>query len=194
MHLSLRHTLTLFSLALLSLGSPTDILYIQKCLSDYAFIADSGSFTGVPDFSTLGNVFTHNATYDFGGPPGLLRGLADIEASFKVIFPPGTISQNKVTTKSISLSGFDDQGSASEATALSYDTNTFFGQGNLTGQIVTSYARFSDKLVKTNLLGNGGWRITTRVTSRFVRRFSSILPQRMQIHHINDVYVGVMFI
>lgn len=175
MHLPLLLLLSLFSLTLLSCGSPTDVLNIQKTFSDFGLISDSGSFSGVPDFSTFNKVFTNNVTFDFEGPPGVVRGLANLEAIFRRNIPPGTVTQNAVTTESISLSGFDEQGSASAATALSYLTNTYFGQGNLTGQIVTSYIRFEDTLVKTNQQGNGGWRIKTRITKYFVCQFSSIL-------------------
>lgn len=169
MHLPLLLKLSLFSFVLPSFGSPADILYIQKSLSDFALISDSGSISGVPDFSTFDKVFTNNATFDFDSPLGVVRGLANVETAFKRNLPPGTVTQNAVSTESILLSGFDDQGSARRATALSYLTTTFLGQGNLTGEIVTLYVRFEDTLVKTNLQGNGGWRITSRITKYFVR-------------------------
>lgn len=169
MHLSLLLILSLFSLAHQSFGSPADVLYIQKCLSDYTLIANSGSLSGVPDFSPFNKIFTNNVTFDVGPPYGFIRGLANVEALFKNNLPPGTVTQTAVTTQSISLSDFDDQGSASEATALSYYIDTYFGQGNLTGQIFTLYYRYEDTLVKTNLQGNGGWRITTRIMRYFVR-------------------------
>lgn len=169
MHLPLLFALSLFSLVLPSLGSPADVLYVEKVLSDYALITDSGSF------STLNSVFTTNLTFDFGGPPGIVKGLVNLEAEFTRIFPPGTISQTAVSTKSISLSDFDDQGSASQATTLSYITETFFGKGNLTGQIVAVYARFEDTLIKTKLRGNDGWRIATRINKYFVSWASSTL-------------------
>lgn len=175
MHLLLLLVFSVLSLAPASLGSPAEILYIQKSLSDFGIISDSGSFSGVPDFSTFNKVFTNNVTFDFEGPPGVIRGLANVETVFRNNIPPGTVTQNAVTTESISLSDFDDQGSAKGATALSYLTNTYFGRGNLTGQIVTSYIRFEDILVKTDQQGNGGWRIDTRITKYFVRHFSSVL-------------------
>lgn len=177
MHLPL---LLILSFAILSLGSPADILYIQKCLSDFAIISDSGSLSGVPDFSTFNQVFTNNITLDFGAPPGVIHGLANVEAVFTKNIPPGTITQNAVTTQSISLSGFDVQGSASGATALSYLTLTYFGQGNLTGQIVALYVRFEDTLVKTNLRENGGWRISTRISKYFVSR---LVPMQSDACH-----------
>lgn len=165
----------LFSLAIPCLGSTADILNISKVLSDFGIISDSGSFSGVPDFSTFNTVFTNNVTFDFQVAPGVVRGLANVEAVFKKNIPPGTVTQNVVSTESILLSDSNDHRPASKATALSYLTNTYFGQGNLTGQIVTLYVRFEDTLVKTNQQGNGGWRIATRISKFFVRRFSSVL-------------------
>ncbi|MCJ1271143.1 hypothetical protein MMC22_011042 [Lobaria immixta] len=193
MHLSLVFTLSLFSLALPSLGSPEDILYIQKSLSDFAIISDSGSISGVPDFSTFNKVFTNNVTFDFQTAPGIVRGLANLETVFRANIPPGTVTQNAVSTESISLSNFDEQGSASGATALSYLTTTYFGQGNLTGQIVALYVKFEDTLVKTKLQGNGGWRIATRISKYFVRRFSSICLMQT-IDQIEITCVGEVFI
>lgn len=174
MHLPLSLILSLFSIVLPSLGSPVDELYILKVLSDYAVIADSGSFTGIPDFSIFNRVFTGNVSFDFGYGPqlGVVRGLANVETIFRKNVPPGTVTQNAVSTESISLSGFDDQGSASAATAVSYNTLTYFGQGDLKGQIYALYTRFDDTLVKTELAGNGGWRIAIRVSRYFVRRVS----------------------
>lgn len=184
MHLPLLLILSLFSLAIPSFGSPADILNIQKSLSDYAFISDSGSISGVPDFSTFNKVFTNNVTFFFDPSPGLVRGLANVETVFRTNVPPGTVTQNVVTTESISLSPFDEQESASEATALSYLTTTYFGQGNLTGQIVVLYVRVEDTLVKTKLKGNGGWRISNRITKLFVCRPSSFLSGASnRFHH-----------
>lgn len=159
----------LLSLFSLSLASPADILYIQKSLADFALIADSGSLSGVPDFSAFDQVLARNVSFDFGAQPGVVRGLANVETVFRRNLPPGTITQNAVTTQSVALAGFDEQGAASKATAVSYLTNTYFGQGNLTGQVVTLYVRLDDTLVKTELPGNGGWRITTRISRYFVR-------------------------
>ncbi|MCJ1465948.1 hypothetical protein MMC07_004567 [Pseudocyphellaria aurata] len=159
---------SLFILSLLfalpSRSSPAlDLLHIQNVLSQYALIVDSGSFSGVPDFSALDQVFTRNVTIDIGQTPGVVRGLANVETLFRTNTPPGTITQNAVSTEYISLD------SATTATAVSYDTITTFGTGNLTGQVVTLYTRFDNTLVKTKLPGNGGWRIAIRIVKYFVR-------------------------
>ncbi|MCJ1467825.1 hypothetical protein MMC07_006450, partial [Pseudocyphellaria aurata] len=168
MHFSRLLIPSLFSLALPSLGSSPDNDYIRNVLADFVFVADSGSLTGRPKFSDFDKVLTPNVTFDFGiSPPGVVRGLANVVNDFVQSNPPGTVTQNAVTTERISLSEFDDQGSASRATAKSYITSTYFGQGNLTGQSVALYVQLQDTLIKTKLQGNGGWRIDTRIARYF---------------------------
>ena len=173
MNLPLLLILFLLSLALPSFGSPDDILNIRKVLADYALTVDSGSISGKPDFSTFDKVFTNNVSFIFSGQssPDCVRGLAKLETVFTKNYPPGTITQNVVTTESITLMGE----SASQAEATSYLTNTYFGQGHLTGQIATMYLKVTDSLVKTKLQGNGGWRIHLRIDQNIVRRLFSIL-------------------
>lgn len=127
-HASSNAFYTLLPLALSSPGSPADTLDIQKTLSDYAFVLNSGSFSG--DFSLLSSVFTDNITFDFGGQIGVIRGLSELEAIFKKNFPCGTVMQHAQTTESISVL------SASSAKASSYFTATYFGQNHLSRQIL----------------------------------------------------------
>lgn len=188
MHFSLLLIPSFLSLALPSLGASPDNDYIRNCLADFAFIADSGSLSGVPQFSRFHEVFTKNITFDFGSLPGVVRGLANVENVYVKNFPPGTVTQNAVTTERISLSEFDDQGSASRATALSYITSSYFGQGNLTGQRVALYVRLQDTLLKTKLEGNGGWRIDTRIARYFVGHFSSFRSNACQRLHWRHVH------
>lgn len=170
MHPPILFTLSLFSLALSSLGSPADTLDIQKTLSDYAFVLNSGSFSGA--FSPLSSVFTDKITFDFGGQIGIIRGLPKLEVIFKKNFPHGTVMQHAQTTQSISVL------SASSAKASSYFTATYFGQNHLSGQTLAFYGVFLDTLVKTSLRGNGGWRIINRNLTLFVRPLFS---------HLSDV-------
>lgn len=176
MNLPLLLILFLLSLALLSFGCPDDILNIRKVLADYALTVDSGSISGKPDFSTFDKVFTNNVSFVFSGKisPDCVQGLANLETVFTKNVPPGTITQNVVTTESITLMGEMGE-SASQARATSYLTNTYFGQGRLTGQIATMYMKVTDSLVKTKLQGNGGWRILLRINQNIVRRLFSIL-------------------
>lgn len=169
MHLPLLSVLSLFSLVLPSLGSLADIFEIRSTLSDYAIIIDQSSPSG--DYSALSEVLTSDVAFDFGANVGVVQGLTNVIATFTKAFKKGIITQNAVTTKSVSLSERDARGIAS---TISYDTETFFGRGNLSDQIDTIYVRFDDRLVKTNQTGNGGWRIFSRRTTYFVRQASSI--------------------
>ncbi|MCJ1424543.1 hypothetical protein MMC29_002431 [Sticta canariensis] len=162
MHLSLLFILSLFSLALASLGGADDI---QEVLAVYGLITDNG-----PPYS-LKPVFTNNVTLDIFAEPGvLIQGIAKAELLLTKNLPNGTITQNAITTLSISLS--DDAGTA---TSVSYDTITYFGRGNLTGQTATLYVKFEDKLIQTNQTGNDGWRIYKRKEITFVCQLSSLL-------------------
>lgn len=170
MHPPLLSILSLFSLVLPSLGDrlEADYLRIGGALADYCIIVDSGSRTG--DYSALDQFFTPNATFDFGAGVGAVQPLTEVIATFTKTFKKNIITQNAVTTESISVSN-----DTRSATAISYLTETFFGQGNLSDHIDAVYARLDDNLVKTNQTGNGGWRSRYRKTTYFVRQASSIL-------------------
>lgn len=153
-----------------SLSSPNDYQYIENVGSQYSILIDK------LNWSALDTVFTSNATFDFSLPNiPVLHGLPAIEKTLAALAPPGTVSQHTVSTLSISLSGSDRKNESAgvyRAEALSYTVATYFGTGNLTGQILTFYGKFDDKFVKTSLPGNGGWRIDDRVLSLFVRTAS----------------------
>ncbi|MCJ1470567.1 hypothetical protein MMC07_009213 [Pseudocyphellaria aurata] len=150
----------------LSFGSPDDYQNIEKVASQYSIIIDK------LDFSALDTVFASNATFNFNNPKvPLLHGIEAIEKTLAALAPPGTVSQHTVSTHSIDLFGANgktDGGGASTARALSYTVATYFGTGNLTGQVLTYYGKFDDTLVKTSLPENGGWRIDTRTLGFFV--------------------------
>lgn len=165
MHLSLLFILSVFSLALPSLGDRDDI---EEVLADYGIIADNG-----PPYS-LNRVFTNNVILDIHAEPGvLIRGLAQAELLLTKNLPNGTITFNAITTLSISLLD-----GASTATSLSYDTITYFGRGNLTGQTATLYVKYQDKLRRTNQTGNDGWRIYNRKEIFVVCQLSFFTPDR----------------
>lgn len=160
------HFALLFCFSSPSLCSPDDYQNIEKVAAQYSILIDR------LNFAALDTVFTSNATFNFHNPKvPLLHGIEAIERTLAALAPPGTVSQHTVSTHSISLSGSDrktDGGAASTAQALSYTVATYFGTGNLTGQILTYYGKFDDTLVKTSLPGNGGWRIDTRDLGFFV--------------------------
>ena len=162
MHLSLLFILSLFSLALPSLGDRDDI---EEILAKYGLIADNG-----PPYS-ISRVLTNDVILDLFTEPGvLIQGIAKAELLLTKNLPNGTITQNAITTLSISLSD-----GASTATSVSYDTVTYFGRGNLTGQTATLYVKFEDKLLHTNQTGDDGWRIYRRKEILFVCQHSSLL-------------------
>lgn len=151
----------LFVLASPSLGSPDDYQNIQNVGAQYCILIDK------LNWSALDTVFTSNATFDFSNPKvPLLHGIQAIEKTLAALAPPGTVSQHTVSTQHITLSGSDrktDGATAYTAQALSYTIATYFGTGNLTGQILTFYGEFDDTFVKTSLPGSDGWRVDTRV-------------------------------
>lgn len=146
-----------------SLSSPDDYQNIERVSALYSILIDK------LNWSALDTVFTSNATFDFSNPKvPLLHGLQAIEKTLAALAPPGTVSQHTSSTQVISLSGSDrktDGAVVYTAQALSYSVGTYFGTGNLTGQIRTFYGKFEDTFVKTSLPGSGGWRIDSRVLS-----------------------------
>lgn len=159
----LSHFALLFLLSAPSFGSPDDYQNIERVASQYSVLLDT------LNFSALDTVFTSNATFNFNNPKvPLLHGIAAIEKTLAALAPPGTVSQHTVDTHIIDLFGKTDGGAAQTAQALSYTVATYFGTGNLTGQVLTYYGKFDDTLVKTSLPGSGGWRIDHRELGFFV--------------------------
>lgn len=150
------HFALLFCFSSPSFGSPDDYQNIANVGAKYSYEIDD------LNFDALDTVFTSNATFNFHNPKvPILHGIQAIKKTLAALAPPGTVSQHTVSTHSISLSG-SDRGAASTAQARSYTVATYFGTGNLTGQILTYYGKFDDTFVKTSLPGNGGWRIDNR--------------------------------
>ena len=161
MQLLLLVSLFLFSLAL---GSPADVLYIEKLSADEAQSLDSKEFAG------LANIFTRNATYSPGPVTYNIYGIDAIEARLSSFFPPGTNSQNAISTSSITLlAPFDEQGAAGTATGVVYTTVSYIGKGDLAGQVYAIFAKYEDKYVKTGESTRyGGWKISERFFVPFV--------------------------
>ena len=149
----------------LALGSPADVLYIKKLVADEAQICDTQDFAG------LTNIFTRNATYNtvnIGGP--VFFGIDNIQATLSSFFPPDVISQNAINTESFTLlPPSNEEGAAGMATGVVYTIVSFIGQGNLTGQVYTFFAKYEDKYVNTRESPRyGGWKIHERVFVSFV--------------------------
>ncbi|MCJ1462887.1 hypothetical protein MMC07_001491 [Pseudocyphellaria aurata] len=147
----------------LSIGSPSDDLYIKKLIADEAQILDA------KDFPKLAGIFTKNATYNAGMPPTVF-GVDSIKAVLAAILPPEVITQSTTSTESITLlPPFDEQGAAGTATGVVYITAACIGQGDLTGHALTFFAKYEDKYIKTgDFAHHGGWRISERFFVEFV--------------------------
>ncbi|MCJ1462888.1 hypothetical protein MMC07_001492 [Pseudocyphellaria aurata] len=161
----------------LTLGSYSDDLYIKKLTADEVQTLDA------KDYSKLADFFTKNATYNSGIPP-TVYGIDSIIAVLATILPPEVITQNAISTESITLlPPFDEQGAASAATGVVYITVAYIGQGNLTGQAFVFFAKFEDKYVKTeDFAHHGGWKISERFFVPFGKAVGNpeILPPQMQ--------------
>lgn len=148
-----------------SLGFTADIYYIET------LIADSTIFLDTHNFSAFAGIYTKDLTF---GAPSL--GLPTLNSSEQLIaqaynlFPKASIVlQDAITTQRITLVGPTDESyEFTEAKAITYLTTTFFGSGNLTGQIAAIYSRLDDTLVKSCVPGYGGWRVAVRILSAFV--------------------------
>lgn len=104
------------------------IVEIQRTLDTFSLAVDAH------DFSLLSSVFSTDATANFGGSSGELNGLANISTALQTALK-GQKSQHALSTQVVDFS------SPSQANATSYLQGRFFGQGNLTGQIYTTYGR-----------------------------------------------------
>lgn len=151
MQLLLLFCLFLFSLAL---GSPSDVLYIEKLNADEAQLLDAKDFAGFV------NIFTKNATYSSGGSLPNVYGADSIGARILSILGPEIITQNSINTQSIKLlPPFDEQGAAGTATGVIYTTDVNF----MAGEVQVVFGKYQDKYVKTGDFSHyGGWRISER--------------------------------
>lgn len=141
-----------------ALASPSDVLYIEKLDADDVQKLDNKDFAG------LTNIFTKNATYiDTGAvPQRTYDGISNIQAFLAEVFPPERLTQNVISTESITLlPPFDEQGAAGTATGVVYLTSTTIGQGDSEGQGLVVFAKFKNNYIRTeDLAFYGGWRIT----------------------------------
>lgn len=146
----------------LAFGSPSDIDNIVKVSADEVRYLDK------KDFASFSKVFTKNATYNAGEGPNVY-GIPSIQKVLANIVKD-VPSQSALSTTSINLlPPYDEQGSASAAEAEIYTTDTFFGRGDLSGQVLVFFAKYVDKYEKTaDVATYGGWRISQRFFVSFV--------------------------
>ena len=126
-------------------SGPAAILQIQQTLNQYALDVDSKNYTALID------VFTPNARAEF--QPSLVAfGLPAIVAEVSKSLE-GLISQHSLTTQVVTLE------SETDASAVTYLQANFFGQGNLTGEVVTDYGKYLDDFT---FVQDVGWRVRNR--------------------------------
>ena len=89
------------------------------------------------DYALLDSIFSPNATANFATPAGFVDGLPAIKTELQIALA-GSVSQHALSTHMINLTG----NQATMASASTYLQGTFFGQGDLTGQIQTTYGRY----------------------------------------------------
>ncbi|MCJ1465136.1 hypothetical protein MMC07_003752 [Pseudocyphellaria aurata] len=146
-----------------SLGFTTDAFYIETVIADSVIILDSN------DFNAFAGVFTKDFVFQapsLGLPPA--KGSQQLIAEAFKLFPNGILLQNAITTQRIAFVGPTDENyQFTRAKVITYLTTTFFGTGNLTGQIVAVYSRLDDTLTKTSLPNYAGWRVSERDLSAF---------------------------
>lgn len=149
-----------------SLGFTSDVYYLETIIADSVIFLDTFKFNFFADIYTKDLVF---------GAPSLnlptVNSSQQLTAEALILFPPSVkvVLQNAITTQRITPVGPTNADySFAKATVITYLTTTFFGTGNLTGQIAAIYSRLDDIAVKTELPGYGGWRVSKRILSAFV--------------------------
>ncbi|MCJ1264444.1 hypothetical protein MMC22_004316 [Lobaria immixta] len=144
--------LLLFVCSPSSFGFTTDVFYIETV------IADSVIFLDTYNFKAFAGVYTKEITFGASSLnlPTLNSSQQLIDQGYK-LFTPSVVLQNAITTQRVAFVGPTDEDYAfTKAKAITYLTTTFFGTGNLTGQIAAIYSRLDDSLVKTSLPEYGG--------------------------------------
>lgn len=116
---------------------------IYQLLSLYSFLLDEHKF------SSLDLIYTKNATFNrqtYSLSP--LSVIAEVQRA----------EYFDKTTQHEAGNLYVYDITPTEAKVVSYGTAVFFGQGNYTGQITTSYNKFTDIVTKDN----GSWKISVR--------------------------------
>lgn len=175
--------ISLSPFALASLSNLQDIYDISQLQANTFITLDTKEFLKFESFYIPSAIFSGKT---LGVPDA--NGVKAIEAAGVALFPNGTVSQDAVTTQTITLAHpLDKLHGVQGATAIIYLTTTYFGTGNLTGQIGTLYSRLDDTYVKTSGSGFGGWRVEKRILELFVRFVLSI-PLFPLLPGISDFY------
>lgn len=181
MNFSFLSILLLFVCSPHTLGFTTDIFYIETVIADSVLFVDTGNFKAFADVYTKDLIFNGTSL----GFPVLNNSQLLITATIE-LFPTHYVLQDAITLQRIYFDGCTDKDyTFTKASAITYLTSTFFGSGNLTGQVAVIYLRVDDKLVKTSQPVYGGWRIFERTLSAFVSLplfFSPCLSNHLPIN------------
>ena len=130
-------------------------LQIRNKLSLYAIAVDT------KDFGLLTNFFTEKAVANYSAPPpnDVYHGLPAIQEFLRVSVKD-FVSQHAISSTVIDMTN--------EATpnSTTYVVASFLGQGNLTGQSLAIYGKYTDQWV----YDSGSWKTKNRNFTLFVRR------------------------
>ncbi|TAQ88830.1 hypothetical protein B7494_g2826 [Chlorociboria aeruginascens] len=123
-----------------------DMQAIQQTLYLFSIAVDTH------DLSLLSRIFASDACANFG-IGGTLCGLSDIQAGL------GEFINSTISHHDQSATIIDVDTVAGTANSSVYLQGTFFGQGDLAGQFLTTYGRYVDTLIRTS----NGWLVTNRI-------------------------------
>lgn len=104
---------------------------IEQTLNTFSHSVDAH------DYDLLDAVFAPDAIANFRTSAGIVSGLENIKAMLNQSLA-GTVSHHSLGTITVNF----DSSNGTSATTSTYLEGTFFGQGNLTGQICTTYGRY----------------------------------------------------
>lgn len=134
------------------------IVSIQQTLALFPIAVDT------KNYDLFSSVFTPNVSANFSMPGSQnIHGIPMLTASLSKGLA-GLVSQHSLSTLSVNFS------SPTVATSVQYLVGTFFGQGNLTGQVSSNYGNYVDTLL---LQDDGSWLVSKRT-------FESLVSEQIQ--------------
>ena len=123
------------------------IVSIQQTLALFPIAVDT------KNYNLFSSVFTPNVSANFSMPGTQnIHGIPDLTAGLSKGLK-GLVSQHSLSTLSATFE------SNTSANSVQYLLGTFFGQGNLTGQVSSNYGTYFDSLL---LQDDGRWLVNKR--------------------------------
>ena len=156
------------------------IVQVQQTLNLFPLSVDSKNYT------ILSEIFTEDAIANFqlfpiaNGLPAIVDGLSRLLAPL--------VSQHSYTTQEITL----DNGT--DGSAITYLQGNFFGQGNLTGQVLNNYGKYLDDLT---FVDGVGWRVRNRTLITIVSFLHSwvlTLETSMFLENLQDSFFSFLYL